>query len=70
MKLSEIIAAIGDENVQIQNLDECLINADYSLKSGTKITFGTSAIVTITGTEKLGLIVWLPRDAAKKALGR
>lgn len=60
MKLSELILAIGDENVQFQNLDHC---ADKLNMNGvtTKITFGTEQRLNLEGTEKLGLVVWLDR---------
>jgi hypothetical protein len=68
MKLSELIATVGDDKVAIQNLDHCGITLDWSTKKGTKITFGTEVGLTPEGTEKLGLVVWLPRDAVKAAI--
>ena len=68
MKLSELILAVGDENVAIQNLDVCADTLDYNIKSGTKIKFGTEVALTPEGTEKLGLVVWLPRDKVTAAL--
>jgi hypothetical protein len=68
MKLSELILAVGDENVGIQNLDVCADTLDWSAKKGTKITFRTDQrLIFDTGTEKLGLVIWLDRDAVKKA---
>ena len=64
MKFSEMIAAIGDDKVKIQNLDVCSITLDWSRKKGTTITFGTDMRLTSDGTEMLGLIVWVPRDIA------
>lgn len=68
MKMSELILSVGDDNVSMQNLDHCSTNIDYSIKKGTKITFGTEEPVTFDGTARLGLILWLPRDAVKAAL--
>lgn len=70
MKISELIAAVGDENVGIQNLDNCGISIDYSAKKGTKITFGTDQRLSpaFTGTERLGMVLWLDRDAVQAAL--
>lgn len=65
---SDLIKAVGDEKVKIQNLDVAAIRLDYSSKSGTKITFGTDQLLLPTGTEMLGLVVWLPRDAVKQVL--
>lgn len=60
VKLSELIAAYGDDKVQFQNLDYC---ADKLNMNGTttKITFGTEQRLNLEGTEKLGLVVWLDR---------
>jgi hypothetical protein len=68
MKMSELILAIGDDKVEMQNLDHCSITLDYHIKKGTRITFGTEQPLTPNGTDKLGLILWLPRDAVKAAL--
>ena len=60
MKLSELIAKYGDDAVQFQNLDHCFISAD--MKGGKiKIAFGTEQPLTLEGTEKMALIVWLDR---------
>lgn len=65
MKLSELILAIGDENVTIQNL----LNDAHEIhktKRGTKIIFYTDAIQAeelLSGEpSKVGLVIWLPRD--------
>jgi hypothetical protein len=70
MKLSELIAAVGDDNVAFQNLDQCASSLNYTATSGTKITFLTSETTTLTGTVKLGLVVWLDRDQVKAAVAR
>lgn len=70
MKMSELILAIGDENVEFQSLDECAVQLSYSLGGGGKITFGTEQPILPTGTKKLGLVLWLDRDAVKSALAR
>lgn len=65
MKLSELIAAYGDDKVQFQNLDQSLIN--LNMRNGvSKITFGTEQPVNLDGTDKLGLVVWLDRDRVKE----
>lgn len=74
MKLSELIAAYGDDKVQWQNLDQCASSLDMG-KRGTTITFGTDERLNPSGTERLGLVVWLDRGrvqeivAASKATG-
>lgn len=61
MKLSELIAAYGDDKVQFQNLDQCATDLNMD-KRGTVITFGTDQRLNLKGSEKLGLVVWLDRD--------
>lgn len=64
MKLSELIAAYGDDLVQFQPLDACA--TALNMNGGkTKITFVTEMPLTMSGTEKLGLVVWLDRDKVK-----
>lgn len=60
MKLSELIAEYGDDQVQFQNLDQSA--ETLNMNNGiTKITFGTEQLITPEGMEKLGLVVWLDR---------
>lgn len=69
MKLSGLIAAYGDDNVQFQNLDTCAQTLNYHHKKGTTITFGAEGnILNATGTEKLGLVVWMDRDRVKEIM--
>lgn len=68
MKLSELISRVGDDKVEFQNLDTCLVSVSSSAKRDTKITFGTSMTAGFDGTTKLGLVVWLDRDAVKAAM--
>lgn len=70
MNLSELILAVGDENVKCQNLDQCASDIDYSAKRGTRITFGTDVSVNLYGTELLGLVLWFDRDAVKAAIAK
>lgn len=70
MNLSELIATVGDDNVKLQNLDQCADSLDWTVKRGTKVTFGTEIALTPNGTEMLGLVVWLPRDAVDAALAK
>lgn len=67
MRLSEMIAAYGDEIVQFQNLDECATSLNVN-KGVTKITFGTEQPISLDGTEKLGLVVWFDREKIAKVI--
>lgn len=69
MKISELIRAVGDNNVKFQNLDHCAYSLNYSTKRGTTISFSTDQALTPEGTRDIGLVVWLPRDAVAKATG-
>lgn len=70
MKLSELILAIGDDNVQLQNLDTCADTLDWSAKKGTTVKFGTEVGITPEGLNKLGLVIWLDRAAVKAAMAQ
>lgn len=72
MKMSELILAVGDDNVVFQNLLNDAQTIDKT-KHGTKITFYTDAIQAeelLAGgeTKKIGLVVWLPRDKVNAAI--
>jgi len=71
MKISELILAVGDDNVLFQNLDQSAISLDWSRKAGGRITFGTSQpILPGEGTERLGLVLWLDRKAVAAAIAK
>lgn len=74
MKMSELIAAVGDENVRFQNLLNDAQTVDKT-KHGTKITFytdGVQAEELLGGdsgkTENVGLVLWLPRKLVDAAV--
>lgn len=73
MKLSELIVAVGDENVTMQNLTNDAHTVDKT-KHGTKITFYTDAVHAeeFLGGQpgKIGLVVWLPRDRVNAAVAK
>jgi hypothetical protein len=65
VKLSELIAHVGDENIQIQNLLNCA--DEVTLRKGvTRITFGTNAISAVdvmhNTVTKMGLVIWFDKD--------
>lgn len=66
MKLSELIARHGDDVVQFQNLDQCATALNMGKDGVTKITFGAEQPITMEGTVKLGLVVWLDREKVKQ----
>lgn len=69
MKLSELIEKVGDDNVMFQNLDNDTTNMKTRKDGQSEVTFGTQMSFGVDGTERLGLIVWLDREAVKKVTG-
>jgi len=76
MKLSEIIARVGDENIQLQNLQRDLVSVDTGKKDG-KITFTTErsktlnlAACCVNGDKPqfTGLVLWLPTELVNALL--
>ncbi|HVI92331.1 MAG TPA: hypothetical protein VM659_28840 [Dongiaceae bacterium] len=73
MKISDLILAVGDENLLFQNLlnDAQVIE---KTKNGTRIVFYTNAIqaeeFTANGKQPkmMGLVLWLPRDKVDAAI--
>lgn len=68
MKLSEIILKIGDDNVTFQNLGNDLDSVSLT-RRGVKVSFFTDPeninpndLLATKKSNKIGLIVWLPRD--------
>lgn len=69
MKLSELIAAYGDDLVQFQNLDRCTEGMTLT-KQGARATFVTPQTFGFGGFDKLGLVVWLDRQRVKEIVGQ
>ncbi|HEX5328851.1 hypothetical protein [Sulfuricurvum sp.] len=67
MKLSNLIAQYGDENVKFQSIDSCFIEAK-SAKGHNKVTFGTDASFNHKGMVQLGIVVWMDRDKVDEIL--
>jgi hypothetical protein len=72
MKLSELIQLVGDEHVQLQNIDESLIKARAGTHDG-EITFATDKAKVIERAvgrkpSHVGLVVWLPRERLPESM--
>lgn len=67
MKLSELIAAYGDDKVELQNLDDAIDRITVN-KGTAKITFGVKQPISMNGPDKLGLVVWLDRTRVKEII--
>lgn len=65
MKLSELFAKVGDENLRFQMLNQCLLNVQATKTKGNRITFVTDAISPddiLRNQGNVGVIVWVPRE--------
>ncbi len=67
MKLTELLALVGDENIQFQVLHDCMTNIRQRSrrKGGNEISFATNGLTptdVMQNTGNVGLVVWIPRD--------
>ena len=70
MSITELIAAVGDENIELQDIQQNLDSAQ-TVRGNGKVTFVTAAgKVTdmFAGNESkfVGLVLWLPRERMPK----
>jgi hypothetical protein len=64
MKLSELIAKIGDENVKFQILQKSL-SGIRNRREGIEVSFLTEALDpndVMQNTGNIGIVVWVPRE--------
>lgn len=70
MKMSELVTAYGDENIEFQNLDQAVTGMNWAAGKGSKVTFVTGVpIDPTTGLAKLGLVLWFDRAKIKEITG-
>ena len=71
MTISELLGKVGDENLKIQWLDSDVVIAKVEGKAGL-ITFATEPAIVLDRlndrTEKVGVVVWMPRDLVERAI--
>jgi hypothetical protein len=71
MNIIELIEEVGVDNTKVQLLDTCADTMNWSAKNNvTKITFGSDVGISLVDhkTNMLGVVVWLPREAAMAAV--
>lgn len=68
MKLTELLSEIGDDNIGLQNLSQCVTKMHYSKKKGHEYTFLSDQPFGPQGPEKACLILWIDRAVAAQAL--
>lgn len=68
MKLSELIALVGDENIDVQNVEQSAVRMKINKKHGDlEITFASPHDI-LNGANKVGLVVWFDKDDFDEAL--
>lgn len=68
MKLSELIEIIGDENIEVQNVEQSAVRMKKNAKHGDlEITFATMHDI-LNGANKVGLVVWFDKNDFNEAL--
>lgn len=72
MGLTELLQKIGDENVQVQMLDNSTVSVeDKNRTNDVEVTFAThntNCNEFYTGKGKVGLVVWIDREDWNKAI--
>jgi hypothetical protein len=72
--VSDLIRAVGDANVEFENLNDVTTNLQATT-GGVRVTFGTHAIsvtdfVSAAFSKKMGLVIWPPRDKVDAAMSQ
>ena len=67
--ITELVAALGDENIKIQSVDSCATDYKMLRNGRTQVKLETDQRFGINGAKDLGIILWLPRDKVKAILG-
>lgn len=69
--IKELIAEIGDENVKVQALHQCMEDAKYN-KGITTIKFSTDGLspTDLVENNKTALILWVKADDFNQALAK
>lgn len=69
--MTELVAEVGDDNIEFQNLANCLLEfrarkRDATLRFVTEKDKGQD--LALGGGEWVALVVWIPRDKLPKKL--
>lgn len=72
MKLSEMIALIGDENITVQNLFESSSGIDWKRRNGCVFKFHTNEVdqseILDGKFSRTGLVIWFDLELYKQKL--
>ncbi len=68
MKLSELIELVGDENIDVQNIEQSAVKMKLNKKYGNlEITF-VSAHDILNVENKVGLVCWFDKGMFNEAI--
>jgi hypothetical protein len=71
MSITELLKRVGDNNVQVQFLHDCICGNISTDKRGiTTVSFKTNAISCAdfaSGRGQIGIILWIPQDKMPKS---
>ena len=68
MKLSELVTIIGDENIDVQNIEQSAVKMKVNKKHGyLEIAFASPHDI-LNGANKTGLVVWFDKDEFNEAM--
>ncbi len=68
MGLTELISLIGDDNIDVQNVEQSAIKMKTNKKHGDlEITFCSPHDI-MNGANKVGLVVWIDKNDFEEAL--
>lgn len=71
MNLTELIKEIGDDNINLQLIPECVIQVkDKKRTQDTEVTLVTTQVSANdihTRTGKIGIVMWIDRDHVSRA---
>lgn len=72
MKLSELIAQVGEQNILVQRMDNAITGARLLREGGVELKVVTGQVsvaeVALGDFKMHGLILWIPRDLLATAL--
>lgn len=68
--LVDLLTRIGDDKIELQNLDQCLMGASSRKRGFTELRFLTQSTTpgeVMTGDGRIGLVLWLDRSDVQAA---
>lgn len=60
--ITELLAAVGEENIKVQYIDECASGMQMTKRQGNKLTVHTDEPFGLNGMQRFGFVLWVDRD--------